>query len=169
MKSIVAVDKNWGIGKDNGLLFSIPEDMKYFREKTRGKVVVMGLNTLRSFPGGKPLRGRIANIVLSDVDLPAEEGLTVCRSLDSLLEEIKKYPSDDVFVIGGGSIYRLLCDLCSEALVTKVDADGGATVFYPDLDSREGWELISSSEPVESNGYDLRFCVYRNKNPKTEL
>lgn len=169
MKSIVAVDKNWGIGKENGLLFSIPEDMRYFREKTRGKVVVMGLNTLRSLPGGKPLRGRLANIVLSDTDLPETEGLTVCRTTDSLLEEIKKYPADDVFVIGGGGIYRLLCDLCTEALVTKVDADGGATVFYPDLDAREGWELVSESGPTESNGFALRFCVYTNRAPKASL
>lgn len=169
MKSIVAVDKNWGIGKENGLLFSIPEDMRYFREKTRGKVVVMGLNTLRSLPGGKPLRGRLANIVLSDTDLPETEGLTVCRTADSLLEEIKKYPADDVFVIGGGSIYRLLCDLCTEALVTKVDADGSATVFYPDLDAREGWELVSESGPTESNGFTLRFCVYMNRAPKASL
>lgn len=169
MKSIVAVDKKWGIGKNNGLLFSLPEDMKYFREKTRGKALVMGLNTLRSLPGGKPLPGRLANIVLSDADLPAQEGLTVCRSTDDLLEEIKKYPSDDVFVIGGGSIYRLLCDLCSEALVTKVDAEGEATVFYPDLDSREGWELASVSEPLVSNGLTIRFCTYKNKAPKVSL
>lgn len=169
MKSIVAVDQKWGIGKDNGLLFSIPEDMKYFREKTLGKAVVMGLNTLRSFPGGRPLRGRLANIVLSDVELPPQEGLTVCRDLPSLLAEIAKYPPDDVFVIGGGTVYRLLCDLCTEAYVTRVNADGGATVFFPDLDRREGWVLASESEPVVSGELELRFCVYRNLAPKSDV
>ena len=83
MKIIVAVDEKWGIGKQNDLLFSIPEDMKHFREVTAGKTVVMGLNTLRSFPGGRPLKNRI-NIVLSDQDIPAQDGLVICRSLDGL-------------------------------------------------------------------------------------
>ena len=88
MKLIVAVDEKWGIGKQNDLLFSIPEDMKHFREVAAGKTVVMGLNTLRSFPGGRPLKNRI-NIVLSDEDIPAQDGLVICRSLDALADEIK--------------------------------------------------------------------------------
>ena len=116
MKTIVAVDKKWGIGKANGLLFSLPEDMKFFRETTKGKVVVMGLNTLRSFPNGAPLKNRV-NIVLSDVDIDAVDGLVVCRSIDELKREIKKYNPDDVFVIGGGMMYRQFCDFCSEAYI----------------------------------------------------
>ena len=90
MKTIVAVDVKWGIGKANDLLFSIPEDMKHFREITSGKTVVMGLNTLRSFPGGKPLKNRI-NIVLSNEDVEPQENLIVCRSMEALLDELKKY------------------------------------------------------------------------------
>ena len=93
MKAIVAVDRNWGIGRNNNLLFRIPADMKFFRETTAGKVVVMGLNTLRSFPGGKPLPNRV-NLVLSDVQLPEEENLTVCRSLEELRSALSRleYP-----------------------------------------------------------------------------
>jgi ribonuclease J len=76
MKTIVAVDKKWGIGRKNDLLFNIPEDMKHFREITSGKTVVMGLNTLRSFPGGKPLKNRV-NIVLSNEDIESQDGLII--------------------------------------------------------------------------------------------
>ena len=161
MKTIVAVDKKWGIGKANGLLFSLPEDMKFFRETTKGKVVVMGLNTLRSFPNGAPLKNRV-NIVLSDVDVEAVDGLIVCRSIDELKNEIKKYNPDDVFVIGGGMMYRQFCDYCSEAYITKVDADGEATVFFPNLDEKPNWTLASASPSVVTNGYAISFCKYVN-------
>ena len=165
MKTIVAVDKKWGIGKANDLLFSIPEDMKHFREITSGKTVVMGLNTLRSFPGGKPLKNRI-NIVLSNEDIEPQESLVICRSMDELKEELKKYPPDDLYVIGGGMMYRQMCDFCSEAEITKVDADGEATVFFPDLDEKENWECVKISEPIVTNGYTIRFCTYKNNDIK---
>lgn len=167
MKLIVAVDEKWGIGKQNDLLFSIPEDMKHFRAITTGKVVVMGKNTLLSFPGGRPLKNRIMNIVLSDVELPSQEGLTVCRSMDELFAEIGKYDSDEVYIIGGGMMYRQFCDYCSEAEITKVEADGGATVFFPNLDEKSGWECISVGEPIETNGYTVRFCTYKNHDIKS--
>jgi len=166
MKTIVAVDKKWGIGKANDLLFSIPEDMKHFREITKGKTVVMGLNTLLSFPGGKPLKNRI-NIVLSDKDIPPQEGLVICRSIEALAEEIKKYPPDELFIIGGGMMYRQFCDHCSEAEITKVDADGEATVFFPNLDEKENWVCVKESEPIVTNGYTIRFCTYKNNDIKT--
>ena len=167
MKLIVAVDKKWGIGKQNDLLFSIPEDMKHFRTVTAGKVVVMGKNTLLSFPGGRPLKNRIMNIVLSDVELPSQAGLTVCYSIDELFSEIAKYNTDDVYIVGGGMMYRQFCDYCSEAEITKVDADGGATVFFPDLDEKESWECVSVGEPIETNGYTVRFCTYKNNDIKS--
>ena len=166
MKTIVAVDKKWGIGKNNDLLFSIPEDMKFFRETTRGKVVVMGKNTLLSFPGGKVLKNRIMNIVLSDVDLPYQDGLTVCRSLDELRSEIAKYDTDDVFIIGGGMMYNQFFDSCDTAYITYVDADGEATVFFPNLDTKENWTLESESEKIETNGYEISFRTYKNSDVK---
>ena len=165
MKTIVAVDKKWGIGKANDLLFSIPEDMKHFREITSGKTVVMGLNTLRSFPGGRPLKNRI-NIVLSNEDIEPQESLVICRSMDELKAELKKYNPDDLYVVGGGMMYRQMCDFCSEAEITKVDADGEATVFFPDLDEKENWECIKVSEPIITNGYTIRFCTYKNNDIK---
>ena len=160
MRTIFHADKNWGIGKGNDLMFRLPKDMKFFRETTQGKVVVMGLNTLRSFPDGKPLKNR-TNIVLSPEDV--EEDVITVHSLDELFTEIKKYPPEEVYVIGGASVYRALIPYSTEVLVTKVEADGGAEVFVPNLDEDENFELISESEPQEDNGYQIRFCTYRNR------
>ena len=160
MKAIVAVDKNWGIGKKNDLLFSLPADMAYFREKTLNKVVVMGSNTLKSFPGGKPLKNR-TNVVL----FPGGEKRDDCVIVDSLDElkiELKKYPADQVFVIGGAMFYKTMLPYCSEVLVTKVDADGEAEVFYENLDKLDNWKMVSASETIETNGYNIKFTVYRN-------
>ncbi|MBO5927506.1 MAG: dihydrofolate reductase [Clostridia bacterium] len=164
MKAIVAVDKNWGIGKKNDLLFSLPEDMKYFREKTLNKVVVMGSNTLKSFPGGKPLKNR-TNIVL----FPGGEKRDDCvivESLEELSAVLKGYDTEDVFIIGGAMFYKTMLPYCSEVLVTKVDADGGAEVFYENLDKLENWSCISVGDKIETNGYDIRFTVYKNSNVK---
>ena len=160
MKAIVAVDKKWGIGKKNDLLFSLPADMKYFREKTSGKVVVMGSNTLKSFPNGKPLKNR-TNIVLFPGGEQRDDCIIV-QSLDELKVELKKYNPDDIFIIGGAMFYKTMLPYCSEVLVTKVDADGGAEVFYENLDKLDKWSCISSEEPIETNGLIIRFTVYKN-------
>ncbi len=163
MKAIVAVDKNWGIGKNNDLLFSIPEDMKFFRETTKGKVVVMGANTLRSFPGGNPLKNRV-NIVLSTTIL--RDDCMVVDSLDKLFNQIKKYPTDEVYLIGGAKLYKTLLPYCTEALVTKVDADGEATKFFENLDLLDEWTLQNKSEKKISNGFEMVFTTYKNNNVK---
>ena len=163
MKAILHADKNWGIGKANGLMFSIPEDMKFFRQTTTGNVVVMGSNTLKSFPGGRPLKDRV-NIVL----WPGGEKRQDCKvvgSLGELFSEIKKYDTDRVFVIGGAMMYRTLLPYCSGAIVTKADADGGAEVFFENLDELPAWRLRQESEPVETNGITIRFCEYENTAP----
>ncbi len=161
MKAIFHCDRHWGIGRNNDLMFTLPKDMKFFRETTSGKVVVMGRNTLLSLPNG-PLKNRV-NIVLSPSDA---EGVITVHDLGELFEEVKKYPPDDVFVIGGASVYRTLIPYCTEVLVTKVDADGGAEVFVPDLDLDPNFECVSESAPVEDNGYLTRYCVYRNRQVK---
>lgn len=169
MKSIVAVDEKWGIGKNNDLLFDIKADMRHFVEHTRGKIVVMGSNTLRSLPGGMPLKNRI-NIVLnpegSDADAE-EKGYILVRSLDELLARTVGYEPDNVYVIGGAMMYRTLLPYCSEAIVTKVRADGGAQVFYENLDLLPEWELADESAPLEDSGYTFTFCTYRNNAPKS--
>jgi dihydrofolate reductase len=163
MKAIVAVDKFWGIGKNNDLLFSIPEDMKFFRQTTLGKVVVMGANTLRSFPNGNPLKNR-TNLVLSTT--LKRDDCAVFDSLETLLKEIKKYPKDEVYLIGGAKLYKTLLPFCEEVLVTKVDADGDAQVFFENLDALDGWQLISESQTLNSNGYDFKFTTYKNDKVK---
>ncbi len=162
MKAIVCVDKNWGIGKNNDLLFSIPDDMKFFRETTKGKVVVMGSNTLKSFPNGTPLKNRV-NVVLSSS--MNRDDCVIVRNLDQLKKAIAGY--DDVFLIGGERVYADLIDYCQSALVTKVDDDGFATAFFPNLDERQSWSMIHQSEELISNGYKIKFTEYKNSNVKT--
>ncbi|MGN0559163.1 MAG: dihydrofolate reductase [Acutalibacteraceae bacterium] len=159
MNCIVAVDKNWGIGRGNELLFHIPKDMEFFKSKTLGKIVVMGRNTMLSLPNSKPLAQR-TNIVLSKT--LSRSDCIVCSDLEELSEALKSYNSDDVFVIGGEMIYRELLPYCKKAYVTKVDALMPADKFFVNLDLCDGWELISQSEKMNYNGVEFWFCEYRN-------
>ena len=160
MKAILHADREWGIGKENSLMFKIPADMKFFKETTTGNVVVMGSNTLKSLPGGNPLKERI-NIVLYP-DGEKRQDCTIVNSLGELFTEIKKYDGDKVFVIGGAMMYATLLPYCSEVLVTKVDAVGGADVFFENLDKNNDFKLIYESDPVETNGFQIRFTTYKN-------
>ncbi|MCR4693784.1 MAG: dihydrofolate reductase [Pseudobutyrivibrio sp.] len=154
MNIIVAVDKNWAIGKNNQLLVSIPDDMKFFRETTSGKVVVMGRKTLESFPGGRPLKNRV-NIVLTHDMTYAKEGAIIVHTKDELDKELAKYNKEDIFVIGGGSIYKMLLDECSKAYVTYVDYAYDADTYFPNLEENPDWKLAQESE--EQTYYDLEF------------
>ena len=120
MKLIAAVDNEWNIGNKGGLLFSLPDDMKFFRTTTSGKIVVMGRKTLESFPGSKPLKNRV-NIVLSRYNRHVD-GAEFVTGVDELLDKLKEYDSDDVYVIGGAQIYSLLLPYCDTSLITHVDA-----------------------------------------------
>ena len=145
-------------------MFRLPKDMKFFRSTTSGKVVVMGSNTLLSFPGGKPLKNR-TNIVLwpgGDRERAASDGFVMVETLEDLFKEIVKYPPEDVFVIGGAMMYHTMLPYCSAVLLTKVDADGGAEVFFDNLDKLENWSMTWCSEPEEDNGYTIRFTRYEN-------
>ncbi len=164
MRAILHADKEWGIGKSNGLMFKIPADMSFFRETTTGHVVVMGSNTLKSFPNGKPLKNR-TNIVLYPEGEERDDCLIV-RSLEELFSEIKKYPEDEVFVIGGAMMYKTLLPYCSEVLVTKVNAVGGADAYFENLDTNPSFTLVKRSEDVETNGYIVNFCTYKNNDVK---
>ncbi len=159
MNLIVAVDKNWGIGKNNDLLFSIPKDMKFFRETTTGKTVIMGRNTLESFPNKKPLPKR-RNIVITTNTSYEVEGAEIVNSVEAAVN----LADNDAFVIGGSSIYKQMLDYCDTAYITKVDADGGADCFFPNLDKDGNFKLVYESEPVEDNGYTLTFCTYKRCN-----
>ncbi len=163
MKLIVAVDKNWGIGKKNDLLFSIPLDMKFFRETTANKVVIMGYNTLLSFPNSKPLKNRV-NIVLAPVGVERDD-CTIVHTLDELRLALKNYDTNQVFVIGGAMFYRTMYPYCDEAYITRVDADGEPEVFFDNLDLLDNWTRNNISEVLESNGYSLQFTLYKNSKP----
>ncbi len=156
MKAIVCVDKKWGIGKNNDLLFNLPEDMKRFREETQNKVVIMGLNTFKSLPNG-PLKNR-TNIVL-DPDNQYIEGVIVVPSIYKLSLVASQYDSDDLFIIGGASIYQQLIPFCTEVLVTKVDADGKADRFFPNLDENPNWKVVYKGEELTSQS-GLKYCFY---------
>ncbi len=164
MKAILHADKEWGIGKKNGLMFSIPADMKFFRETTTGNVVVMGSNTLKSFPGGNPLKNR-TNIVLYP-DGEKRDDCIVVGSLDELFAELKKYDPEKIYVIGGAMMYKTLLPYCTEVLVTKVDAVGGADAYFENLDENPNFELGYESDPIETNGYQIKFTTYKNLSVK---
>lgn len=165
MKLIVAVDEQWGIGKNGDLLLSIPDDMRYFREQTRRTVLVMGYNTLLSFPGGRPLPGRL-NIVLNDAAGCAVEGAVVCDSIEQMLRLVAGMDTDRVFVIGGGSVYRQLLPYCDTAYITKMQFTGEADTFIPDLDAQPAWHVASGSEVKEHEGVRYSFVEYHNAAPK---
>ena len=166
MNLIVAADRNWAIGKGGDLIYSIPEDMKYFRRMTQGKTVVMGRKTLESFPGGKPLPKRV-NIVLSSNRDYAPEGTVSVHNYSELFAEIAKYPEDDVMLIGGGRLYTDLAKYCRRAYITLVDAETeGVDTFIPNFDNLDGWRLEEVSEPLETGGYTIRFAAYLNENPE---
>ena len=155
MKAILAADKNWGIGYNNHLLVSIPSDMKFFRQTTTGKVVVMGRKTLESFPNGMPLKNR-TNIVLTGNQNYQVKDAIVVHSEDELMEELKKYETDDIYVIGGESVYRMMLPYCDTAYVTKIDRAFQADTFFPNLDEMGEWEMTEESE--EQTCFDLEFC-----------
>ncbi len=165
MKIIVAVDENWGIGKDGGLLTHLPEDMKFFRTTTSGKVVVMGRKTLQSFPGAKPLKNR-TNIVLTSDREYHQEGLTVCHSAEDVLKLLEKYPSDDVYVIGGQSIYEQFLPFCDTAFVTFMERKFQADTYFVNLDQDPDWEIIKVSEKKEYEGLSFEFRTYSNRKVK---
>ncbi|MBM6686904.1 dihydrofolate reductase [Faecalicatena contorta] len=159
MNLIVNADKNWAIGKDNRLLVSIPQDMKFFRETTTGKVVVMGRKTLESFPGGQPLKKRTNIVLTTEPNYQAGEAVIV-HSMEELMEELKKYPREDIFVIGGESIYRSLLPWCRTAYVTRTDHAYDADTWFPDLDADPEWKMTKTSD--EQTYFDLEyyFTVY---------
>ena len=160
MNIIVAVDKNWGIGKDNRLLVSIPADMKFFRTTTTGKVVVMGRKTLESFPGGQPLKNRTNIVMTRDVNYKVKDAVIV-HSVEELLEELKKYDSEEVYVIGGDSVYSAMLDHCDTAYVTKIDFAYEADTWFPNLDEREDWSPAEASE--EQTYFDLEYQFVKYK------
>ena len=158
MNIIVAADQNWAIGKDNKLLISIPADMKFFRTTTTGKGVVMGRKTLESFPGGQPLKKRTNIVLTRDKNYKVKDAIVV-HSIEEVLEELKKYDSEDVYVIGGDSIYSQMLPYCDTAHVTKIDFAYEADSWFPNLDEDPEWKIAEESE--EQTYFDLEYTFVK--------
>ena len=155
MNMIVCVDSNWGIGYKNELRVRIPSDQKFFRETTTGRVVVMGRKTLDSFPGGKPLKNRTNIVITSSVNnTPRDEEIYV-NSIEECLELLKKYNDEDIYIIGGASVYKQFLPYCDKAYVTKVEREFSADSFFPNLDKDDEWELVKESD--EQTYFDNTF------------
>ena len=162
MNLIAAVDKNWAIGLNNKLLVSIPADMKFFRETTTGKVVVMGRKTLESFPNGLPLKNRTNIVLTSDKSYQVKDAIIV-NTMEELKEELKKYPSEDIYVIGGESIYRQLLHYCDTAHITKIDHEYQADTYFPNLDKDPEWEITADSDELTYFDIPYTFVKYERK------
>lgn len=148
---IVAADKNWAIGKAGKLLTSIPDDLRFFRQTTRDKVVIMGRKTVESLPGGRPLPNRTTILITKDPDYKMNDVIIV-HSVEEALEEAEKYKTD-IYVCGGGEIYEQMLEYCDEALVTYIDYSYQADTYFPNLDKKPEWVLASESE--EQTHFDI--------------
>ncbi len=161
--SIVATDLNWGIGKDGNLLTHLPGDLKYFKQKTKGKIVVMGRATFESLPGKKPLPNR-TNIVLTRNKDFRPEGCICLDSLDGFFQFLKENnQTDDVFIIGGQQIYHEFLPYCNSHFVTKMQREFAPDTYYDNLDELGEYELVWQSETQSENGTDYIFTEYRRK------
>lgn len=162
MNLIVNVDSNWAIGYRGKLLVSIPEDMKFFRSETTGKVVVLGRKTLDTFPGEQPLKNR-TNIILTRNPNYQVKGAIICHSVEEVLEELKKYNSEDVYIIGGDSIYKEFLPYCDVAHVTRTDHVYDADAWFPNLEEDPAWVLTGESEEKTYFDLEFRFCRYERR------
>ena len=158
MNLIVNVDKNWAIGNNGGLLISIPEDLRFFRDETTGKVVIVGRNTVKTFPGGRPLKNRKNIIVSTNKDLKVDDAVVV-NSVEEALEAVKDYKSEDVYVVGGASIYKQMLPYCDVAHVTKTNYAYQADTYFPNLDEMDDWVIEAESD--ERTYYNIEYTFYK--------
>ena len=161
MNLIVAVDNNYAIGNKGNLIYNIPMDLKHFKEHTLNKIVVMGERTYLSLPK-HPLPKRV-NIVLCDRDVEYE-GAIVVHNTHELRDKLATYNTNDVYVIGGASVYNLLMDNCKYAYITHIDASDDADTFINNIELRPNWKLSAQSETLTENGLQFKFCTYENVN-----
>ena len=159
MELIVAVYDDWGIGKDGTQPIALSVDRKFFRETTRGAMVIAGRKTIGDFPGQKPLPGRV-NVALTRT---AEEipGFTICRSPEEAVELAKT--AERCFVIGGGTVYKQMLPLCDTAVITKVHCTTPCDTFFPNLDEMEDWYVAEKVMSGEENGIGYEMLIYKRK------
>ena len=165
---IVCIDRNWGIGKKNDLLFHLKKDMQFFRQQTSDSIVVCGYNTLLSFPGGKPLKGR-STICLCPEEVERDDCYCI-HNFDEMVRLVKELAKTKVvWVIGGAMLYTSMLPYYDQVYVNKVDADGEAEVFFPNLDEYEGLKLFKQLPEIEDEGYKTQLHIYVKNIPLEEL
>ena len=158
MNMIVAVDANWAIGNKNNLLVRIPADHKMFRNETTGKVVVLGRKTLETFPNAMPLPNR-KNIILSTNPDYTVKDAAVVHSIDELLENLKQYKDEEIYIIGGASVYEAMLPYVDTVHVTKIDHEYEADAFFPNLDKDENWKITAESD--EQVYFDITYSFVK--------
>ena len=161
MKLIVAVDENWGIGKNNNLLFDMPKDMRFFHEMTMNKVVILGRKSLQSFPNQKPLKNRTNIILTRNTSFKCNNAI-VCNNISDIFK--LPYKRNDMFVIGGEEIYKQLLRYCNICYVTKVFEAVSADKYMVNLDMHNDWEKVDESDVQNDNGHIIQFCTYERTN-----
>lgn len=164
MNIIVAVDSNWAIGSKNELLVRIPADHKAFRQETMGKIVVLGRKTLETFPSGIPLQGRTNIIMSKDKSYKVKDAIVV-HSVEELMETLKQYRSEDIYIIGGESIYKQMLPYCDVAHITKIDHEYAADAYFPNLDQMQDWVIRADSEEQTYFNLTYHFIRYEKKKP----
>lgn len=163
MNFIVAVDEAWNIGCNGQLLTHVPEDMANFRKTTTGGVVVMGRKTLESFPEGKPLKNR-RNIVLTRNKDYQPDDVILCHSIEQLMEELKHYQEEQVWIIGGSEIYNLLIPYCDKGYITILRGEYNADSKIMNLDQDPSWKMVEEGPwQTSKKGPEYKFTVYENK------
>ncbi len=165
MKLIAAADKNFAIGNRGKLLVHIPSDLKRFRQMTLNKVVVLGRKTLETFPQKQPLELR-TNIILSRNKDYRVKGAIVVHSKEELFEKLKEYNSDDIFIIGGESVYKMMLDYCDEAIITRIDYEYDADSYIENLDNNKDWRIAARGEEQTFFDVIFRFDSYVNRCPR---
>ncbi len=157
---IAAVAGNHAIGKDGQLLWHLPEDMRYFRETTRGKPVIMGRKTWESLPDSfRPLPGR-HNIVVSRNPAYQAPGATLAGSLEEALRAAGE--ADEVFVIGGAELYRQAFPVACRLYLTEIAQDFAGDAFFPEV-LPENWQEISRKARQGTSGPVFSFAVYQRR------
>ena len=163
MKCIAAVDDNWAIGFKGRLLVSIPNDQKMFRNETTGKVIVLGRKTLETFPNGLPLKNR-TNIILSRDESYKVKDAIVVHNDEELFALLEDYDTDDIYIIGGESVYKRYYRYCDTAIITKIDQKYESDAFFPNLDEDEDWTVTAESEEFTYFNVEYTFREYHNSN-----
>ncbi|WP_295765359.1 dihydrofolate reductase [uncultured Oscillibacter sp.] len=167
MNAYIIADQRWAFGRNGGLLFSLPTDLEHFHSLTRGGTVIMGLERLRFYTGGEPLPQRRNIVVTRDLSA-VPEGAEGVSSPEEALALAGGPEQEDLWIIGGGSIYATLLSRCSRVYLTRVETRvQESDTFFPNLDKLPNWEVESTGELMEEDDLKFRFIRYVNTRPRS--